>query len=563
MITIARKTVIRSTRIYADKLNKNTVDALCSNINAFNTAVYYAYNMLFDIEYYGKSYSEKSFYLHLQSKYPLFSVYYLNSIIQEAKGILSSQKELIKLHIEEKKAKINEIERKIKKEEKSLANYLKLKESFIKRSKAIKNNKKPGKFTSFQGSNIYLDKDTNNLVIRNGFGKNATVEPIGWTEAECYNQQRIKRTKSKIGQLKGRLNRLNEKLELLEKQRNKKVAPKKVCFGSKEFFKLKDTTDINLDDWKKEFNDRRNHSLMISGKSEGGFGNLAFKYDADTENLRYYTYDKKEFLLEKVQFPCGGDALKEELKNKDHGPIAYRLIKNYDKDNKMYFIIQATLTLPDKKIRFVPHNGVCAIDINPDRIDLVELNAYGCMINRQVFKMDLDGKSTDQITHIINNISAKIMKYCHEVDKPLVMEDLDFEESKRRLMYGNKKYHKMLSSFAYKHITVSLEARAFKDDVAIKKVNPAYTSLLAKTKYMRRMRLPIHTVAAMVIGRRGMGFEENIPTVYTKEIDFSTCKNKFAEYSKLDKTTKDIPINCFYKKITNVKDFVKDNKKVG
>ena len=559
---MARKMMTRSKRIYADTLKEEVVNTLINHIDKCNEAIRYAYNLLFDMTYHGKAIAEDSVYLHMQKKYSIFSVYYLNSIINVAKAKLSSQKELIKLHMEEKSAKIKSIKEKISNEEKKLANYEFLKMQFVERSRAIKNNKKTKELKLYKGCNVFKSKsDENSLMIRRGYGKKAVVESIGYTEAEVYNDNRIKQTKAKIGHLKFKLHRLEEKLALLEKQNKGEAAPKRVCFGSKAFFKLKDTTDINFDDWKTEFAYRRNHDFMISGKSEGGFGNLVFKYNADTEELDFFTYDKKKITFAKVVFPYGGNLLKAELKNKNHGPIAYRLSKHYDKNNKMYFIIQAILTLPEKKTHFIPHNGVVSIDINPDRIDMVELNGYGCMIHREVFKMDLYGKSTAQITHIINNIACKVIKYCAKVQKPLVMEDLDFEASKNKLMYEVKSHKKMLTQFAYKHITTAFEARAYKDGVYIKKINPAFTSTLAKTKYMRKMRLPIHTVAAMVIGRRGMGFEEKIPKIYTEAIDFSACKNKFSEYSKLNSKTKKIPINCFYKKISNFKTFVKENQK--
>ena len=117
-----------------------------------------------------------------------------------------------------------------------------------------------------------------------------------------------------------------------------------------------------------------------------------------------------------------------------------------------------------------------------------------------------------------------------------------------------------MTTFAYKHITEAIESRAYKFDVYVKKINPAYTSMIAKIKYMRRMRLPIHTVAAMVIGRRGMGFKEEIPQIYKDAIDFSDCKTEWDMYRLIYQKIKDVPINCFYQKIDNLKEFVKNNK---
>ena len=45
----------------------------------------------------------------------------------------------------------------------------------------------------------------------------------------------------------------------------------------------------------------------------------------------------------------------------------------------------------------------------------------------------------------------------------------------------------------------------------IKKVNPAYTSVIGRFKYAKMYGLSVHEAASFVIGRRGLDFEEKIP----------------------------------------------------
>ncbi|MDZ5610878.1 transposase, partial [Bacillus pseudomycoides] len=44
-------------------------------------------------------------------------------------------------------------------------------------------------------------------------------------------------------------------------------------------------------------------------------------------------------------------------------------------------------------------------------------------------------------------------------------------------------------------------------------VNPAYTSISGKMKYMRKLGISIHQSAAFTIGRRGLGYKEKVPQV--------------------------------------------------
>jgi hypothetical protein len=57
----------------------------------------------------------------------------------------------------------------------------------------------------------------------------------------------------------------------------------------------------------------------------------------------------------------------------------------------------------------------------------------------------------------------------------------------------------------------AIERRAVRCGVLIKKVHPAYTSIIGKYKYATALGLSFHQSAALVIARRGLGFRERIP----------------------------------------------------
>ena len=74
----------------------------------------------------------------------------------------------------------------------------------------------------------------------------------------------------------------------------------------------------------------------------------------------------------------------------------------------------------------------------------------------------------------------------------------------------NKKYNEMLSSLAYREFVDTIERVAYKSLVYVKRVNPAWTSWLAKQLYCEPMKLNGHVGAAYVIARNGQGFKDSV-----------------------------------------------------
>lgn len=118
-----------------------------------------------------------------------------------------------------------------------------------------------------------------------------------------------------------------------------------------------------------------------------------------------------------------------------------------------------------------------------------------------------------------------------------------------------KKLNQKLSQFAYSKITDMIYARAYKDSVAVFKRNPAYSSQIGKLKYMKNKGLSIHTAAALVIGRRAMGFKEKTPKCYKKYLGENIIlKHHWSHWRYLSKDLKPVYPKYFYQTI-NFKEF--------
>ena len=101
-----------------------------------------------------------------------------------------------------------------------------------------------------------------------------------------------------------------------------------------------------------------------------------------------------------------------------------------------------------------------------------------------------------------------------ETGKDICIENLNFKTKKSKTEKAKsekgRKYNNMLHSLAYSLYDKLITNMAFRNKVDIIKVNPAWTSWIAKNKFCNRMKLNIHTGASFVIARRGIGIKDKV-----------------------------------------------------
>ena len=68
----------------------------------------------------------------------------------------------------------------------------------------------------------------------------------------------------------------------------------------------------------------------------------------------------------------------------------------------------------------------------------------------------------------------------------------------------------MIHSLAYRQFVETMESITYRNNVYLNKVNPAWTSWIAKNKYCPQMKLNTHVGASFVIARRGQGFRDKV-----------------------------------------------------
>ena len=121
------------------------------------------------------------------------------------------------------------------------------------------------------------------------------------------------------------------------------------------------------------------------------------------------------------------------------------------------------------------------------------------------------GKSQRQSEALIGDAVASVVEYAREVGKPTVIERLDFRQKKAVLEGESRRYSRMLSSFTYGKIKAYFLSRGYREGVEVHQVNPAYSSVIGRVKFMERYGLTVHQAAGLVLARRLLGCSERIP----------------------------------------------------
>jgi IS605 OrfB family transposase len=155
---------------------------------------------------------------------------------------------------------------------------------------------------------------------------------------------------------------------------------------------------------------------------------------------------------------------------------------------------------------------VIGVDINADHLAVVETDASANPLRHARVALNTYGKSQGQAKALMGDAAKSIVAWAIESQKPIVIEKLSFVKKKNELREsGNARYARMLSSFSYNGIAQSIQSRAARHGVEVVEVNPAYTSIIGRTKFSKRYGLSTHESAALCIGRRFLGSSERLP----------------------------------------------------
>ena len=294
-------------------------------------------------------------------------------------------------------------------------------------------------------------------------------------------------------------NRLNTKKQKLKNLKNEIETGKyKVCFGTKKLLQ-KDY---------KEFVKKRDSEIYFLGRAGEKSCNNNFQVEYSSKTNQFYFRIRKEIDLDNDKFVYG----QFNFNNKNHTNLLKNLLRTKEsaltyrikiKNNRVF--LQIIYNFEHNKDLCITRNsyGVVGVDFNKGFVSVSETDKYGNLIN--TFNIDYQYSKGNETTNDFQYIATRLKDYCLNTGKDLVIEKLNFTEKKDNLISKKgKKYNEMLSSLAYSKFDSIITSKCAKNKIFLHKVNPAWTSWIAKQKYCPKMKLNIHSGASYVIARRGM-----------------------------------------------------------
>lgn len=372
-------------------------------------------------------------------------------------------------------------------------------------------------------------------------------ETIRETEARLAKATSPERRKALRGRLLGKKRRLDILRNRLRKlEREAALGRVGLCFGGRKRFlaqyRLQAHGYPSHEAWLADWRGARASQFFLLGSAEETAGNQTAKLQEEADgtfSLRLRLPDalvpeggRKHLLLTGLRFPYGEEPLRQALRlhelergrkglgKRKGGLLAPALHYRFVRREKGWYL-HVTLEVPDAPLVTDRKRGAVGVDLNPDRLALVETDRHGNPLAHRTIPLPLGGKTRDQAKDLIRHAALEAVAWARALGKPLVLEHLDLSQRQKELRDLPPELARLLSGFAYRTLHAALTARARKEGVEVILVNPAWTSVVGWAKYGARYGLSVHEAAALAIARRGLlGGRERLPetpVVQTRE----------------------------------------------
>ena len=315
-----------------------------------------------------------------------------------------------------------------------------------------------------------------------------------------------------------------------------------ICFGSRKLFMQQFLENVVLADWRKEWKARRDSQFLLvgTGEEDGGCaacqatleedGTLTLRLrpfnsmfavrsgpsgKAMGEMMRRKTLTAKAsdfVVIRGVKFSHGSDYINAAVvRNQSpdktqHTPLTWRFLRG----ENGHWYVHLSLDVPENAV-FDKSKGAIGVDFNEGHIAATVVDKHGNFVMARRFELNLYGLSSLQAKDKIRCVARDVVKFAKELGLPIVGEALDFVKKKLSMAGFSAKRARKLSSLHYSAWGNALMSRCLKDGVALRLVNPAYTSLIGCVKFAASIGLSVHNSAARVIARRGMNLSERLP----------------------------------------------------
>jgi IS605 OrfB family transposase len=300
---------------------------------------------------------------------------------------------------------------------------------------------------------------------------------------------------------------------------------KPVVFGGRRLFEKlckNHLTGKAREGLKKQWREQRQGTLISIG-SKADKGNRLTRFEDLNGQLHLrITTGNREFIYAKV--------LREPSNNKDRWlTFMAMLLESWQTQSYFPYTVELKLRngevygsvsfeIPTPEVRYTKEKGVIAIDTNasPIHLAIAEVSKTGELVSYQTISLHyLLGLSRNTKDHQEWILAHKIVDLAIEKSKAIAIENLK-KLKKGMRGDGKAKLRKILHHWNAKKFLQKIKRVAMLKGVEVVEVNPAYTSVIGMLKYAPQLSIDKDIASAYVIGRRALGFREDMPENYER-----------------------------------------------
>ena len=300
----------------------------------------------------------------------------------------------------------------------------------------------------------------------------------------------------------------NRKIEKLNKQHNKTSNSTMTC-GEKKLQR----TDI--EQWKQIRND--GNFIVSLYDSFNPYGSHHFKFQHIEQNK--FNLNLEVCLGEKINIPIQieldnksrQDKICDILKNPIKYKVSYRLI---NKENKLF--VQVSIVISEQSSeqtnsKLMDKTNIAGVDFNNGHLDLCIIKEKENLLFETIDFLYKDATSNQRKESLLLAIKQMFKILKQNNISVLKMENLDFTKLKLKHNKNSnnvKEMNRMIHSLPYSRCEKLMIIEAYKNNIQLVLVNPAYTSkkakdnLLSDYKNLNISDLSIHQMAAYSIAIR-------------------------------------------------------------
>lgn len=347
------------------------------------------------------------------------------------------------------------------------------------------------------------------LDIRNQLEKDLIKNKEGKTFKPNY----FKGKRTKLRNLENKLEKLQSKSRLkihYGKSIYKKLQNERYRLLNEANLNQREKLKLNINRLKSEYK-RKRLEYFIEGSVILGNKRIVIEENENGYQLRFiFGRSKTEQYIIPIKIPNSHKTFSVKSYNKQSMRIAYnskgKLVLHCTYSYIKPFSLEVELGQNS--------NGTCGIDIGPKEITCVLVKKDGNPFKKVSYNIgNILDKRDKETNRSLSEIIEKVIDFTVSNGfYSITIENLQFKDIK----YNNtSKLNRLLSKFPHEKFEQLIQSKTTRKGIKLKKINPKYTSFIGLQKYSCRSDITLNHnsnskdyTAALVVGRRGLGFKE-------------------------------------------------------